>query len=326
MTFATLSLSSRVLAVLASAAIAVGAAAQSYPSKTMTLIVPYGSGGIADAMARNIGQRLTAQTKQSVVIDNKPGAGGVLGLTALTKAPKDGYTFALTASSPMTIWPHLQKLPYDAERDVQPVVNMMLSPVVLFATPKFAGNFADLLGAAKAKPGQLSFATTGQGTVGHLILESLMEGSGASFIHVPYKAAGQLMTDALSGTFEVFVNNPSPQLFQQVRAGKLRMLAVAAPSRLEEFPAVPTFADAGFKNAQLYSTYGIVLPSGTPSGVLETLNREMNQALASPEMKALFAASEGKAVGGSANDYQALLRHETSITASIIRKANIKID
>lgn len=301
--------------------------AEGFPSKPITLIVPYGAGGTADAIARALGERLSAQLKQQVIIDNKPGAAGVLGTSALAQSPKDGHVLALVASSPLTIWPQLQKLTYQPQRDIVPVAAVMLSPVVVAGTPALkAATLASVIALAKAKPESLTFATPGQGTIGHLILAGLSGASGAQFTHVPYKTAGQMNTDALGGVFHLFATNPSPLLSQQMKAGTLKALAVASPQRMDDFPTVATLSELGFPGAELYSTYGVVAPAGVPEAILGQLNREINRALATKEMAAAFDATEGKAMGGTAPRYAGFLRNETEQVEKIIHQGRIRLE
>ena len=308
-------------------AASVAAPAWAQPAQTLRIISPYGAGGTGDVLARSLGDRLAAQMKKTVIVDNKPGAGGSLGLQALIQAPADGQTICLVATSPITVLPHLQKLRYNPEKDIQPIAPVMISPVVILATSNFKGKtIADLVAEAKKRPGEVSLASTGLGTVGHILIESLADAAGVRFLHVPYKAAGQTLTDGMAGIFDVLVANPFPGLAEQIKLGRFRMLAIAAPTRASEYPNVPTLAEAGFKSAQVYSTYGVVGPAGLTAEQVSVLNREINTALQTPELKATIAANDGRPAGGRSTEYVQALRTESAANARIIRPANIRLD
>jgi tripartite-type tricarboxylate transporter receptor subunit TctC len=301
--------------------------AQSFPTKPIKIIVPYGAGGTADAVTRPLAERLAIQLKQPVVIDNRPGASGSIGLAAVAQSPADGYTLGMTLTSPLTTLPHMVKLPYNPEKDLTPIVPVMYSPVLIVATSAFKGNsFQDLISQAKSRPNSIAFASGGQGTIGHILIESLNDSAKVEFLHVPYKTSAQIVTDAISGTFDVMVINPFPALNQQIQAGKLKVLALAAPSRLDEYPGIPTMAELGYKNSQIYSTLGVVAPSGMPTDLVTLLNREINRAMQSPSVLTAINSNFSRIAGGSSGDYAQALRNESVGNARIIKLANIKID
>ncbi len=302
-------------------------AADAYPARPIRLIVAYPTGGISDAVARALGERLSAQTGTSVVVENKAGAGGSIGMDAVAKAAPDGYTLGFSSTSPLTLNPHVGHVNYDPQRDIAPVMSVMYSPVLVIATSSFGGkSFQDLLAQAKARPGSVRWATSGLGTVGHVMLEQVKAKSGADLTLIPYKGAGQQMNDALGGQFEVMSTNASPVLTQHMQAGRLRALAVGAPRRIESLPNVPTFAELGYPKANLTSTFGIFAPARTPAAIVTKLNAELNKALAEPEVRERLLKGGEVPTGGTAAQFAAAIRAEYDDNARIVKDAGIKAD
>ncbi|AOY92105.1 ABC transporter substrate-binding protein [Cupriavidus sp. USMAA2-4] len=303
------------------------AAPDNFPSRPIRLIVAYPSGGISDTVARALGEKLSAQLGTSVVVENRGGAGGSIGIDAVAKAPADGYTLGFSSTSPLTLTPHVSHVNYDPKHDIAPVMSVMYSPVLVVATHSFQGKtFQDLLAQAKAKPGSVRWATSGQGTIGHVMLEQIKAKTRTDLIMVPYKGAGQQLNDALGGQFEVMSTNASPMLTQHMQAGRLRPLAVGAPKRLESLPAVPTFAELGIPRANLTSTFGIFAPAKTPPAILARLNTELNKALAEPDVRDRLLKGGVVPTGGSAAQFAAAIRGEYEDNARIVREAGIKED
>jgi tripartite-type tricarboxylate transporter receptor subunit TctC len=301
--------------------------AQAWPSRPIRIIVAYPTGGVSDVVARALGEKLAAQLQQPVVIENRAGAGGSVGMDAVAKAAADGYTIGFAAISPLVLNPHIGKVGYDPLKDIVPVVSVMFSPVVLLATPAFDGkDFASLLAAARAKPGAVRWATSGLATVGHITLEQIKARAKVDITHIPYKGGGQVMTDAVGGQFEVFTSNPGPSLSPHMASGKLRPLAVGAPRRFETLPEVPTFAELGFEAANLTSTFGIFAPARVPEAVLARLNAEINKALAAPDLRERLRATDNVPTGGDAGQFTDLIRHEYRMNGQIIKEAGIRAE
>ncbi|MGO4765552.1 Bug family tripartite tricarboxylate transporter substrate binding protein [Cupriavidus sp. 2KB_3] len=302
-------------------------AADAYPSRPIRVIVAYPTGGISDAVARALGEKLSVQMGTSVVVENKAGAGGSIGIDAVAKAAPDGYTIGFASTSPLTLNPHVGRVNYDPEHDVAPVMSVMYSPVLVVATSGFAGKaFPDLVAQAKAKPGSVRWATSGLGTVGHVMLEQVKAKSKADITLIPYKGAGQQMNDALGAQFEVMSTNASPMLTQHMQAGRLRALAVGAPKRLESLPAVPTFAELGYPKANLTSTFGIFAPGKTPPAIINRLNAELNKALGEPDVRERLLKGGEVPTGGTAAQFAAAVRAESEDNARIVKEAGIKAD
>ncbi|MEN7528050.1 tripartite tricarboxylate transporter substrate binding protein [Cupriavidus sp. 2SB] len=302
-------------------------AADNYPSKPIRMIVAYPTGGISDAVARALGEKLSLQMGTSVVVENKAGAGGSIGIDAVAKAAPDGYTLGFASTSPLTLNPHVGRVNYDPQHDVAPVMSVMYSPVLVVATPSFTGKtFQDVIAQSKAKPGSVRWATSGLGTVGHVMLEQIKAKSKADITLIPYKGAGQQMNDALGGQFEVMSTNASPMLTQHMQAGRLRAVAVGAPKRLEALPNVPTFDELGYPKANLTSTFGIFAPGKTPAAIVNRLNAELNKALAEPEVRERLLRGGEVPTGGTAAQFSAAIRTESAENARIVKEAGIKAD
>ena len=269
----------RSLILAAAAALAGGAVAQSaWPSRPIRLVVAYPPGGVSDAVARALADKLAPALGQPVVIENKAGASGSIGMDAVAKAAPDGTTLGFAAISPLALNPHLGKSPFDPAKDIVPVASVMVSPVLLLATPATdAKDFNELLARARAKPGAVRWATSGPASLGHIMLEQVKAAARVDITHVPYKGGGQQMNDALSGQFEVLSTNASGAVMQHIQAGKLRPLAVGAPARLDTLPAVPTLAELGFASANLSSLFGVFAPGRHAAGGAATPERRNQQ-------------------------------------------------
>ena len=314
------------LAALSLAALALPAGAQApWPAKPVRIIVAYPAGGVSDNVARLLADKLAAPLGQPVIVENRAGASGTIGIDAVAKAAPDGYTLGFAAISPLVLSPHLGKVPYDPARDIAPVASVMYSPVLLAATSATdAKTFGDLIAAARAKPGSVRWATSGPASLGHIMLEQLQAGAKVQFTHVPYKGGGHQITDALGGQFELLSVNTSPALMQHVKAGKLRALAVGAPARLDALPGVPTLGELGQPAANLTSVFGVFAPAGVPQPVLERLNAEINKALALPDVRGKLVGSDNVPTGGSAADFARQIAAESANNARIIKAAGIQ--
>jgi tripartite-type tricarboxylate transporter receptor subunit TctC len=315
-----------VLTTLAAAALPLHAQT-AWPTRPVRLIVAYPPGGVSDTVARALADRLAPALGQPVVIENKAGASGSIGMDAVAKAAPDGHTIGFSAVSPLTLNPHLGKSPFDPARDIRPIVSVMDSPVLLLATTATpTKDLRELLAGARAKPGSVRWATSGPASLGHVMLEQLKAAAKVDIAHIPYKGGGQQITDALSGQFEVLSVNAGPAITAHVKAGKLRVLAVGSAARLEGFPEAPTLAELGFPAANLSSRFGLFAPAGVPAPVIDRINAEVNKALATPDLRARLQASDNLPTGGSAADFARQVAQESDNTARIIQAAGIKAD
>jgi tripartite-type tricarboxylate transporter receptor subunit TctC len=296
-------------------------------AKPITLVVPYTAGGSVDYNARLVAQRLSERLKQTVLIDNIGGAGGAVGLAKAAAAAPDGYTLVAGTDSAMAIGRLVNPSAYrfDPLQAFTPVAMLNTAPLVLVAGPKMpAGTYADFVRLAKAKPGQLTYATSGVGTVLQLAMEQLKERSAIYVTHVPYRGGGQIATDVIGGQVDVAML-VSTTAVPQVRGGRMRALGVTGPTRLDSLPDVPAFTEMpGLKGHVMVSWTGIFAPTGTPPAIVHRLNEELNAVLQEPEVRARFADQGAVPGSGSAEDLGRFVQAEHARYRDIVRKANIK--
>jgi tripartite-type tricarboxylate transporter receptor subunit TctC len=298
-----------------------------WPSKTIRIIVPYPTGGVSDNATRVLAERLTKALGQTVVVENRAGAGGTVGTDIVAKAAPDGYTIGFAGISAFSIGPFVMKVNYDSLKDFSAVAAAMYSPIYLLATSKFSGNsLEDVIALSKAKPGSVTVATSGYGTVGHIMIEQLRKKSGADITHVPYKGGGQIATDALGGQFDLMFANPYANLNNLIAEGKFRVLAVGAPQRLEKYPNVKTFAELGYPEVNMTSFFGFFAPARTPPEVIAKLNTEINRALNDPEIAEKIRKLENLVVTGTPEYFGNMIQKEHASNAAIIKEANIKAE
>lgn len=308
-------------------AAASAAAGASWPTRPLHIIVPYAPGGTSDAVVRLLGERLQKSLAQPVVVENRPGAAGTTGMDFVAKSAPDGHTLAFAAISPLTLTPHLQRVPYEPLKDVVPVAQVMYSPVYVVATQAFAARtFAEAIAQAKARLGQVSIGTSGAGSLGHLMVELISLKAGVRFNHIPYKGNGQVLNDAIGGQFDLFTTNPSPALRGFIEQGKLRVLAVTAPQRLRDLPGVPTLAELGYRDASLGSVFGFFAPGGTPREVVARVNAEINQLLGDKVLQERLHQLDNVVSPSTPEGFMALVRHEHETNARVIREAGIKLE
>ncbi|NPC56418.1 Bug family tripartite tricarboxylate transporter substrate binding protein [Caenimonas soli] len=317
-----------ILVTLAGLPFAAGAQQpQPWPARPLRIIVAYPTGGLSDGVARALAEKLSVQLGVPVVVENRAGAGGGVGMEAVAKAAPDGYTVGFSAISPLALNPHLGRTNFDPAKDIAPVASVMYTPVLVVGTPAFEGkSFADLLALARARPGQIRWGTSGQATVGHMVLEQLKAVAGVDITHIPYKGGGQQLNDALSGQFEILSTNVAGTQLQQVKSGKFKALAVGAPGRIEALPDVPTLAELGFALANLVSLFGIFAPGRTPEAVLSRLNAEINKALQLADIRNRLIAAENVPAGGSSAEFARQIAVESNNNARIIKAANIRLE
>jgi tripartite-type tricarboxylate transporter receptor subunit TctC len=261
-----------------------------------------------------------------VLVENRGGAGGAIGMDAMAKSAPDGHTIAFGAISPLTLLPHVGKVPYDALKDIAPAASVMYSPVYLLATPAFTGkDFADLVAQAKAKPGSLRAGTSGIATLGHLMVEQLRI-AGIDLVHVPYRGGGQVITDAAGGQFELFTANPSAGVNTMLQQGRFRILAVAAPRRLPALPAVPTLTELGYPDSNYTSHFGFFAPAKTPEPALKRLHAEINAVLALPDVAERLTRLDNVVAATSIAEFAQVIRREYEANAKVVAKAGIRVE
>jgi tripartite-type tricarboxylate transporter receptor subunit TctC len=301
------------------------AQAQAWPAKPILLIVPYAAGGPSDAIARMLAKRVGTQLGQPVIVDNRAGAGGTIGVAAMVKAAPDGYTFAFTGPGPLAGMPNLMKMPY-AQTDYEYVTLAARVPsVIVVSQGSGISSLSDLVNKAKAAPGKLNYGSAGNGTTPHIGAELLKLEAGVDVTHVPYKGAAPAVTALLGGEVQLAMVDVTPVL-QHVKAGKLKALAVAGASRAAQLPDVPTTKEAGLPGVQMDTNYGLIAPKGVAPDVLKKMREAVATALQSDEIKDQFAKQGAVAVGSPAQEYARLMAAEHDKWRSVVTRAKITLD
>lgn len=317
----------RTLLALSAAAFCTAVLAAPYPDKPIRLVVPFPPGGGTDIIAREVSQRVALLNGWTFVIDNRPGAGGNLGVDAVARSSPDGYTLVLGQTSNLAINPTLySKLPYDPVKDLTPIGLLASAPLVLVVPASSPyKSLADLVAAAKLKPGTVNFASPGNGTVAHLTGEQFQKAAGIKFQHVPYKGANQALIDVISGQVQLYVSSV-PSVLQQIRTGKLRPLAVTSTKRLADLPQTPTVGEAGYKGFDAVTWFGILAPAGTAKEVVAKLNTEFNKALQQPELRKRLDDEGAEPAGGTPEQFAALIRDDIARWGKIVRESGVRLD
>jgi len=303
-------------------------AEEKYPSKTVKIIVPYAPGGPNDIVARLLASKLGEIEKQSFIVENKPGGGSNIGADFVAKAPADGYTFLIAATSHainMTLFPK-EQLKYDLLKDLAPVSMIMTGPLVLVTRPDFpANNLKELVAAAKAKPGELSFASSGNGSSTHLGGEMLNNAAGIKTIHVPYKGSGPGLTDVMGGQ-TTYMLDTMISATPFVTSGKLKALAVTGKKRSPVLPNVPTVAEQGYPTFEAVAFIGMMAPAATPKPIIDKVNADMQKILTMPEIKDKLAAQGSAAEWKKPADFGSYLAKEVPKWGAIVESANVEVD
>ena len=318
-----------VLYALASSLLAIGAgaaSAQAWPVKPITMVVTYPAGGGADTMARLIAPKLGEALGQPIVIENKPGASGQIGASAVAKAAPDGYTLMLDASS-FAVNPALfSKLPYDSDKAFKPIGVIALFPNVLLVNPAVpAASVKELVTQAKLKKNALSYASSGNGSAQHLAGAMFESAAGVDMLHVPYKGGAPALNDVIGGQVPVFFGNLASTL-QHVQAGKLKPLAVTSARRSPILPAVPTMAEAGVAGYEVYEWNVLFAPAGTPEGIVSKLASALQKTLDAPDVKARIAQLGGEIQTAKPDAAQQFVRQQTTLWAKLVRERGISVD
>ncbi len=301
--------------------------AQSYPSKPVKFISPYAPGGGTDIIARTLAQKLTENLGRQVVVENRPGGGGIVGTEAAAKSPPDGYTILLGSKGPLTVNPALHaKLPYDTLRDFAPISLVSIVPAMLAVHSSLpVKSVKELVALAKARPGELTFSSSGIGGSGHLSGELFAAMAGAKMVHVPYRGTGPATTAVLSGEVTLSFGN-MVALQPQVQAGRLRALAVTSAKRTSAAPQLPTVAEAGLPGYEYVTWYGVLAPAGTPKEIIGKLNAELVKIARQPDMRERLTGEGGEVVGSTPEEFAAYLKTELVNSAKLVKMANVHAD
>ena len=315
------------LFVLLSSLVSATVLAQPYPNKPIKLVVPFPVGGGTDIFARTVGQALTDTFKWTVVPDNKPGAGGNLGIDSVAKSPADGYTIGLGQTSNLAINPTLYaKLPYNPVKDLTPVVLLASAPLVIVVPENSPyKTFAEISAAAKSKPGQITYGSPGNGTVAHLAMELLQKSASIKLQHIPYKGSTQALTDLMGGQIQIYASS-IPTALSQIKDGRLRAIAVTSLTRSPSLPNIPTIAESGVKGFEAITWFGFVVPAGTPSNIVQELNKNINQVLKQPEVKAKLMSDGGDILGGTSEQFANLLSKDLVRWGKVVKDSGTKLD
>jgi tripartite-type tricarboxylate transporter receptor subunit TctC len=303
------------------------AAATEYPVKAIRLIVPFPPGGGNDVIARVVGQKLSERWGQQVIVDNRGGANGMVGLQLLTQAPPDGYTLAVAAAGPMAVNPSLyEKIPYDPLRDFSPVTNMVNFLLLLVTHPSFpAATVKDIIALAKKSPDKVNYASPGSGNSGHLAGELLNSMAKVKIVHVPYKGAGPAITDLLAGQVQMMFSS-IPSVLPHVQAGKLKAVAVGSAKRLASLPDIPTVAESGVPGYEAYSWVGMVAPAKTPRDIVMKLNREIIDILKVKSVADSLLQQGAIPDVNTPEGFAAYIKSENAKWGAVVRAAHIKAD
>lgn len=299
------------------------AAAQTYPIKPVRIVVPYVAGGATDITARQLGEKLSQRLAQPVLIDNRGGAGGNIGMELAAKSPPDGYTLLLSAVGAYAVNPHLYKLNYDAIRDFAPIILISTSAGVLAVHPSVpAKSVKELVALAKSRPGELNYGSSGVGGFGHISAALFAMMSGTKMVHVPYKSSGPALADLMAGHIQLLFNNAISTV-PQIKAGRVRALAVTSVKRARAVPDIPTMDEAGVKGYDHTAWSGISVPAGTPRDIVAKLNSEFNAILKLPDIQQKNAEVGSDIVGGTPEYFGEYLKSETAKFGRIVREAKI---
>ena len=303
------------------------ASAQDYPRKPLRLIVPFPPGGGNDILARSVGQRLADTIGQQIIVDNRGGAGGLIGAEIAAKAVPDGYTLFLASIGNLAFTPALRaKLPYDPVKDFAPVTRLATSVFILVVNPSLpAKSVQELIALAKAKSGQLNYASAGQGSSLHMTAEIFKLATGVNLVHVAYKGSAPALTDLISGQVQVMFGT-MPATLPQVKAGKLRALGVSGAKRSAAAPEVPTIAETGVPGFEVLNWYGIVAPSKTPGAIVQKLNGDLLATLKSPAMIESLNTQGLEAAGGTPEQFGVFIKSEIAKYAKVVKAAGIHVE
>ena len=317
----------RVVVFISTLLLALAASAQTYPARAVRMIVPQGAGGATDIFARTIAQKLSLRWGQPVVVENHAGAAGVIGTDLVAKAPADGYTLLLTYAGSQAVNQSLYaKLPFDSVKDFAPTATLAVTPFFFVAGPKTAAKtFNELIALARANPGSITYGSSGNGSINHLLGEMLKTETGVNMVHVPYKAVAAAMTDVMGGQIDTaFASVPS--VIQSVKSGKLRALAVSSAKRNSAAPEVPAVAELGYPGFDVNPWWGILAPAATPRAVVNKINADVADILKTPEMQAFFRQQGADAYITTPEAFGKQLEDDVRRWAVVVKSSGARLD
>ena len=314
--------------LLGALALATAAAAQDYPSKPVTVVVPWPAGGPSDIAARPVAKALTDQLGKPFVVDNRGGASGNIGSAIVAKQqPADGYTLLITSSSPIVINPSLYKtMAFDPQKDLMPITNVLRVPLVLAVNPAVpAKNLKELIAHINAQKGKFQYASAGSGTPQHLTAELFKTVGKLDVVHIPYKGSAPMLTDVIGGHVPM-VFDSTIAILPHLKGGKLRAIAVTGAKRSPELPDVPTFAEAGMPGVESYAWYGMFARAGTPKPIIDKLNAEARKAMKSPEFKAVLKDTGSEDVGDTPENFAKFVQAEAAKWGKVVKDSGATVD
>jgi tripartite-type tricarboxylate transporter receptor subunit TctC len=296
-----------------------------YPSKPISFIVPYGAGGGADSRSRQIAQKMSVILSQPIIVDNKPGAGGNIGTEFISRAAPDGYTIGMGNFAPMAVNKTLfGNLRYDPESDLTPIILIEKGPLVLVVNPASSyKTVKEIVDAAKAKPGELTFSSGGIGGSHQLSAELFKQSAGIDMIHVPYKSGSAGLTDLMAGNVTMMFDQMYSAM-PSIKADKLRAIAITSKKRSPLLPNIPSFAEAGYPKVEVLNWQGLIAPKGIPKAIIDKLNAAANEALKDPQLRELMLSQGNEIGGGTPADFAALIKSESAKWSAVVKTANIK--
>lgn len=303
------------------------AMAQDFPSRPLRMMVPFAAGGTSDVVARIVAQKLSTLLGQQVVVENRGGANGNIGTDLAAKAPGDGYNLLLSFDGTMAINPHTyKKLSFDPQKDFAPVMNVGNVPLIFVVHPSVKANtIQEFVALAKEKPGGIFYSSAGNGSTGHLTGELFASRSGVKMNHVPYKGGAPAVQDVLAGQIQMLVT-ALPTVEAHLKGGKLRALAVSSSGRMPSLPDVPTLAESGLPGFDVRSWYGVFAPAATPPALIKRLNEDLQKVIADKDVRERFNTLGIEPLGGSSNDFAAVVRNDSARWAKVVAEAGITLE
>jgi tripartite-type tricarboxylate transporter receptor subunit TctC len=320
-------ISRRIALALMATVLTTGALAQAWPQRPIRLVVPFPPGGGTDTIAREISQQVTNETGWVFVIDNRPGAGGNIGVDNVAKSAPDGYSLVIGQTSNLAINPTLYtRLPYDPLKDLRPITTLASAPLLLVTgSGSSYKTLKDAINAAKARPGSVNFASAGNGTVAHLSGELLQKAADVKFQHVPYRGAAAAATDVIGGRVELYFSSV-PTVLSHIRIDKLRPLAVTSATRVADLPDVPTLSELGFKDINVETWFGLLAPAGTPNEIVARLSVEFNKALQNPELRKRLSGEGAEPKGSTPQQFSDLIKEEIPRWGKVVKESGARIE
>ncbi len=316
----------RIFCLIAAALLAPIASAQSWPDKPIRVIVSVPAGATPDVTVRLVAPALAQQLGQPLVVDNRGGAGGLIGAEIVANSAPDGYTLFVSSPGALTILPHLRKVPYDTLRDFAPVSLISVGPFVLITHPAVpVKSVKELIALARAQPGKLNYASAGNGVANHLAMELFKQMAGVDITHVPYKGAPQAVTDVVAGHMNMMFNSIAP-IVGHIKAGRVRVLGIASGKRSPQMPDVPTISEAGVPGYEAENWFGLFAPAKTPKRIIVRLNEAVVKVVRTPEIQSQFAVLGADAVGNSPEEFSAFVRRDMEKYAKVVKLSGAKLD